>query len=140
MDLSQWNVIVVDDEPDSGGVAQFILTYHGAKVRIAPTAVGLIEQLRAERPTFVLLDLSMPRISGWEILKEVRADPALSDLPLIALTAHAMQGDTEKGMEAGFDGYITKPISLATFLPQIEAALEAAKTRASKKGIVKDGQ
>jgi two-component system cell cycle response regulator DivK len=68
------------------------------------------------RPDLVLLDISLPDMDGTEILKRIRADATLSSLPVIALTAHAMTGDREKYLAAGFDDYITKPIIDETLL------------------------
>lgn len=66
--------------------------------------------MRAERPDLVLLDISLPEIDGSEVLKRMRQDPVLRDLPVVALTAHAMTGDREKFLGAGFDDYVSKPI------------------------------
>lgn len=65
---------------------------------------------REERPDLVLLDISMPGMDGTEVLARMRADPALAEVPVVALTAHAMEGDRERYMAQGFDGYVTKPI------------------------------
>ena len=66
--------------------------------------------MREEPPDLVLLDISLPEMDGTEVLKQMRADAALQDIPVIALTAHAMSGDREKYLAAGFDEYVTKPI------------------------------
>ena len=66
--------------------------------------------MRAEKPDLVLLDISLPEMDGTEVLRRMREDPALSDLPAVAITAHAMAGDRERYLEAGFDDYVSKPI------------------------------
>ncbi len=66
--------------------------------------------LRRSRPDLVLLDISLPGMDGVEVLQRIRTDEALRDLPVIALTAHAMAGDRDRFLDAGFDGYVTKPI------------------------------
>ena len=72
--------------------------------------------MRADVPDLVLLDISLPEMDGTEVLRRIRADEKLSDLPVIALTAHAMAGDREKFIGAGFDDYVTKPIVDETLL------------------------
>ena len=118
---SSWNVLVVDDEPDNIGVVEYILLFHNAKVRIANSGQACLEILRQERPSFLLLDIQMPIMSGWDVLKEIRNDEKLRDLTVIAFTAHAMAGDREKALAAGFDGYITKPISPLSFVDDVKA-------------------
>jgi CheY-like chemotaxis protein len=120
-DPSTWNVLVVDDEPDNIGVVEYILLFHNAKVRIANSGLACLESLKQERPTVVLLDIQMPLMSGWDVLKEIRNDENLRDLTVIALTAHAMAGDREKALAAGFDGYISKPISPLSFVDDVKA-------------------
>ena len=71
----------------------------------------------------------MPKMSGWEVLKQVREDAALKDVVVIALTAHAMHGDRERILAAGFDGYFSKPISPLTFVKDVSAILEARSNK-----------
>lgn len=123
LDISQWNVLIIDDEPDNIGVVEFILGFYKVQMQSATSGAAGLEVLRQQHPTLLLLDVQMPAMSGWEVLAEIRKDPTLKDLVVIALTAHAMSGDKEKALEAGFDGYMTKPISPATFLEDIKAVL-----------------
>ncbi len=126
-EMATWDVLIVDDEPDNVGVAEKVLVFNGAKVRTACDGIEGLIRLEERRPTFVLLDLSMPHMDGWEMLRRLRSNPETSDLIVIAVTAHAMIGDAERAMEAGFDGYITKPFRLADFLPQIKDFYHQAK-------------
>ena len=123
--FSGWVVLIVDDEPDNVLVAQKVLTYHGAVVHVARNGIEGIELWEDLQPTFVLLDLSMPELDGFKTLEMIRQLPNGVGCPLIALTAHAMVGDRERVMRAGFDGYIAKPFRLDTFLRDITAILEA---------------
>lgn len=118
-EVSDWTVLIVDDEPDNRIIAEKVLTFNGATVVTAENGVQGIAILEMTSPSFILLDLSMPEMDGWEMLKRMRADSRWSAIPAIALTAHAMVGDRERVMEAGFDGYIAKPFRLSTFMTEL---------------------
>ncbi len=119
-----WTVLVVDDEPDNIGVVEAILNYYCATVHAAANGSEGLNTLENVLPTFILLDLSMPGMDGWQMLTHIRANPATARIPVIALTAHAMPEDVERVQVAGFDGYIPKPLRLATFLLEIQTCLE----------------
>ena len=121
--IQDWNVLIVDDEPDNLGVAQKILRYNGAEVHIASNGVEGLAILENITPTFILLDLSMPEMDGWEMFSRLRTLSHLRKIPVIALTAHAMSGDKEKVLSAGFNGYISKPFRIASFLEDIHRCL-----------------
>lgn len=132
-DVAGWNVLIIDDEPDNIGVIEGILTFYDAEVHCALDGRSGLESIKKLHPTFVLLDISMPYMDGWKLLKAVRADPEIASIPVIALTAHAMPGDKEKGLEAGFDGYITKPVEIMKLIDQIKGILlNAAQARTDK--------
>jgi CheY-like chemotaxis protein len=124
LDLSQWNVMFIDDEPDNIGVVEFVFGFYHVAMRSATSGVEGLTMLRQQIPTVLLLDIQMPAMSGWEVLAEIRKDAVLNNLVVIALTAHAMAGDQEKALAAGFDGYLTKPISPVTFIEDIKAVLK----------------
>lgn len=126
-ELQGWVVLIVDDEPDNLTVAQRVLSYGGAQVCVARDGrEGLDVLASGLRPTFVLLDLSMPEMDGWEMLRRVRETPGLAQITVIALTAHAMAGDREKALQAGFNGYIAKPFRIDSFLEEIRRCLADA--------------
>ena len=79
----------------------------------------------AERPDLILMDLNLPEIDGWEATRRLKADPATCDIPIIALSAHAMAGDCEKALATGCDDFDTKPIEFDRLLAKIEQALGA---------------
>jgi len=123
-EAANWTVLIVDDEPDNLSIPREVLTFNGAQVYTAADGIEGLEVLKTVTPTFILLDLSMPNMDGWEMLRQIRANPKTARIPVIALTAHAMSGDQEKVMTAGFDGYIAKPFWLPTFWSEIERCLE----------------
>ena len=115
-------VAVVDDNSDNRLIIRTILE---DQYEIMEFASGLeaIEGFRKNKPDVVILDISLPEMDGTEILRRLRDDPQLHDLPVIALTAHAMSGDREKAIAAGCDDFDTKPVDLARLLEKIEALL-----------------
>lgn len=102
-------IAVVEDNPDNRLLVQVILEpfYEVVEYESGPAA---LEGLPKEAPDLVLLDISLPEMDGTEVLRRIRADAQLQSLPVIALTAHAMAGDREKYLAAGFNDYVTKPI------------------------------
>ncbi len=102
-------IAVVEDNPDNRLLVQVILEslYKVVEYENGFTALA---GLPKEKPDVVLLDISLPEMDGAEVLRRMRADPQLRMLPVIALTAHAMSGDREKFLAAGFNDYVTKPI------------------------------
>lgn len=123
IDMKQWVVLIVDDEPHNVGVAQKVLGYNGATVYTAKDGIEGLHMMEQIEPTFILLDLSMPNMDGFEMHRNLRANTAFRHIPVIALTAHAMQKDRERVMDAGFDGYISKPFRIESFLQEINKCL-----------------
>lgn len=108
-------IALVEDNPDNRLLVRAILESL-YEVTEYETGSAALEGLQNEKPALVLLDVSLPEMDGTEVLRRLRADTGLRDLPVIALTAHAMAGDREKYLAAGFDEYVTKPIVDETLL------------------------
>jgi CheY-like chemotaxis protein len=117
--LSQLSVLVVDDEPDSLDGVTGVLEFYGASVYNASNGKEAAELLETLKPDLILSDLSMPLMDGWALIAHIRQTPRLANIPVIALTAHAMTGDRQRGMNAGFTSYLTKPISALTLLSDL---------------------
>ena len=124
-DATTWVVLVVDDEPDNLTIAEMMLKYAGATVYSAQNGVEGLKLLDTITPSFVLLDISMPQMDGWDMLQVMRESPQWRTLPVIACTAHVMPGDKEEVMQAGFDCYLPKPFRMKTFVPDIRKCLKA---------------
>lgn len=121
--LSGWDIVVIDDEEDSAEVAEIILLTYGAEVYVASNGkegLGLVQEVK---PRLIICDLSMPVMDGWGFITKIKKDRALADIPVIALTAHAMVGDREKAIASGFHNYLTKPLTVKTFMGDLIALL-----------------
>ncbi len=104
-------ILLVEDEPDTRELVRLTLELDGHDVLEAETAEEAILRARSGRPDLILMDLSLGgKFDGLEATKRLRADPAFEETPIIALTAHAMQGDRERSLAAGCDDHWTKPI------------------------------
>ena len=102
-------IAVVEDNPDNRLLLQALLEDRHELTEYENGADAL-DGMRASPPELVLLDISLPRMDGTEVLRRMRGDPALADVPVIALTAHAMSGDRDRFLDQGFDDYVAKPI------------------------------
>ena len=117
-------VLVADDNAVSRELIREILEYDQYEVIEAGDGGEALEKVRQHRPDLALLDIQMPVMDGNAVIRHIRADPALSNLPVAALTAYAMQGDRERALAAGFNSYITKPIEIPDFRAQVAKLLE----------------
>ena len=116
-------IAIVEDHPDNRLLVQMILEGRYDLAAYETGAEALVG-LRQHKPDLLLLDISLPDMDGAELLRQLRADATLRDLPVVALTAHAMSGDRERFLALGFDDYVTKPIvEEALLLNAVEAAL-----------------
>jgi two-component system, cell cycle response regulator DivK len=119
-------ILVVEDSPDNMKLFRTVLTLKGHEVTGLPGGEGLLETIERTTPDLVLMDIQLPGQDGFALLREIRQS-AFSALRVVALTAHAMTGDRERALEAGFDGYITKPIDIRNFPTQVSRALSGER-------------
>jgi two-component system cell cycle response regulator DivK len=115
-------ILIVEDSPDNMKLFRTLLTLKGHEVTGLPGGVGLLQTIEQTAPELVLMDIQLPGQDGFALLETIRQS-SFSALRVIALTAHAMTGDRERALAAGFDGYITKPIDIRNFPAQISRAL-----------------
>lgn len=101
-------LIVEDIELNRELLAQLLEDRH--RLVFAEDGVAALERAAEARPDLILMDLSLPRMDGWEAIRRLKADPALAHIPVIALTAHAMRGDEERARGCGCDDFLTKPV------------------------------
>ena len=105
-------ILVVEDNPDNLVLITDILTSLDYDVSVAGDGEAGIAKATTEQPDLILMDMSLPIMDGWKASQQIKSDPALKHIIIIALTAHAMVGDREKVLAAGCDDYLSKPIDL----------------------------
>lgn len=120
-------ILVVDDERHIVRLVEVNLTRAGYDVVTAYDGVEALEKVKSEHPDMIVLDVMMPRMDGFEVLKRLQADPATQDIPVIMLTAKAQDADIFRGWSSGVSSYLTKPFNpreLLTFVERIFQSLE----------------
>src|SRR5258708_20193862 len=113
-------VLAVEDNEEHRVVYSSILRHFGYDVSEAMDGEEGITKARAEQPDLILMDISIPIIDGWEATQVLKHDPTTKDIPIIALTAHALASDREKAMEVGCDGYLAKPSAPPPLFPELQ--------------------
>jgi CheY-like chemotaxis protein len=116
-------VLLVEDQEMNRDMLSRRLKKRGYEVSIAVDGAEGLEKARSEAPELILMDMSLPVIDGWEATRQLKADEATRGIPVVALTAHAMNSDREKALEAGCDAYETKPVELPRLLATMEKLL-----------------
>ena len=116
-------VLLVEDNEDNRIVYSTILRHFGYEVSEALNGEEGIAKARSERPDLILMDISIPIIDGWEATQVLKHDPVTRDIPIIALTAHALASDREKAMEVGCDGYLAKPCEPRAVVAEVQRFL-----------------
>lgn len=115
-------ILVIEDNEMNRDMLCRRLARKGYSVLVAQDGAEGITVARAETPDLIIMDLSLPRVDGWEATKRLKADGTTSEIPIIALTAHAMSTDKDKALAAGCDDFDTKPIDFTRLLQKIENA------------------
>ncbi len=117
-------ILVVEDNPLNLRLVRDILEHRGHEIVTARSVPGARKRLEATLPDLVLLDIQLPGGGGEKLLEEIRGNPTLAHLPVVAVTALAMDGDRERLLRLGFDGYVRKPIDTRLFGPAIESFIK----------------
>ena len=117
------SVLIVDDEPNIVLSLQFLMKKTGFEVRTAKDGEEAMAEIARAAPDLVLLDVMMPKIDGFSICKQIRANPEWKDMRIIMLTARGRDVEREKGLALGADDYITKPFSTKDAIARVEAVL-----------------
>jgi two-component system, cell cycle response regulator DivK len=116
-------ILVVEDQEDLRGVLRDLFTHSGYIVIEAADGATGVASAKSNRPDIILMDIQMPVIDGYEATRQIKADPALAQIPVVAVSSFAMKGDEEKARAAGCDHYVTKPYSPIQLLRMIRGHL-----------------
>ena len=120
-------ILVADDDVDIRELVEFKLSTMGHEIIAVGDGAAAVEACRADKPDLAVLDVMMPGVSGLDAIREIRADAALADLPVILLTARAQESDVETGFDSGADDYITKPFSPRELASRVQALLSRSR-------------
>jgi len=118
-------ILLVEDNEMNRDMLSRRLVRRGFEVVMAVDGEQGVHMAASDAPDLILLDMSLPVLSGWDAAQKLKADPATQEIPIIALTAHAMGGDREKALEAGCDEYDTKPVEFKRLLEKMNQFLKA---------------
>ena len=108
--MTQKTVLIIEDEEDAAELFAEMMRVSGFRVLKTSTSTPALSMMTAEKPDVVILDIMMPEISGLDILRQMRSDPALANIPVVVVSATTMPADIKSGMEAGASTYLTKPV------------------------------
>lgn len=122
-------ILIVDDNVDSRELVVKVLKARGYQTIEAVDGEDALEKAIEQRPDLILMDRALPKIDGYEVTRRLKSQEEFKDTPIVALTAHAMRGDREKALEAGCEGYISKPINVRALPEQIRPYLQGKKER-----------
>lgn len=129
-------ILVIEDNEQNRILMRQILKYHGYEVLEAEDGAAGLKMAGEHMPDLVLLDLQMPVMGGFAVIREMRKTPELSDLKVIAVTSFAMKGDREKALEAGFNDYVTKPIDTRKFIEIVKNIIPGGNATPVKQVIL----
>lgn len=122
--MGKGNILVVEDNMDNFELVRFVLEQAGYDVLLAMNGREGVSAARLQKPDLILMDLSMPEMDGWTAAEKLKEDPVTRSIPLYAITAHTLPRDRYRALQAGCDGYISKPIHVESFLEMINKAFD----------------
>lgn len=119
-------ILIVEDKANSRELLRTVLEQQGYAVTEASDGEDALNKIREAAPDLVLMDLQIPARNGYDVLQEIRKNPGLEHIPVVAVTANAMPGDRERVLAAGFTSYISKPVALAILRQEVSRLLGPA--------------
>jgi two-component system, cell cycle response regulator DivK len=122
--MSKGRILVVEDNMDNYELVRFVLERAGYDVFLAVNGRDGVDAARLQKPDLILMDLSMPEMDGWEAAEKLKSNESTRSIPLLALTAHTLPSERQRAIQAGYDGYLTKPIYVQGLLDVISETFE----------------
>jgi CheY-like chemotaxis protein len=130
MTLSEKTVLIIEDEADAAELFAEMMRVSGFRVLKTSSSTPALRLIATEKPDIIILDIMMPDVSGLDILRQMRQDPELADIPVVVVSAKSMPADIKIGMEAGASTYLTKPIGFLELKEAVERAMGNQSTAA----------
>jgi two-component system, cell cycle response regulator DivK len=122
--MSKGRILIVEDNMDNYELVRFVLERAGYEVFLAVNGRDGVDAARLQKPDLILMDLGMPEMDGWTASQKLKSEEATKSIPLYALSAHTLPGERKRAIQAGCDGYVTKPIRVQSFLDLINETFE----------------
>jgi len=119
-------LLIIEDNPNNRYLVTFLLTKGGHEVFEAETGSSGLDMAIKIKPDLILLDIQLPEMDGYTVMRHLKQHPQLKSIPIVAVTSYAMPGDRQKCLDAGAEGYIEKPIDPSSFVFEVEQFLEAS--------------
>jgi two-component system cell cycle response regulator DivK len=120
-------ILIVEDNEDNRELVVKVLRNKGFQMVEAADGEEALEKAVAEKPDLILLDISLPKLDGYEVAKRLKSMDEFKEIPIVAFTAHAMKGDREKVIVAGFEGYISKPVNIRELPDQVKSYIRGKR-------------
>lgn len=117
-------ILIAEDEPDIRDLVAFTLRFSGYEVVTGTNGEEAVELAKQELPDLILLDVRMPRMTGYEACKQIKADPSLEDVPVVFLSAKGQEAEIRNGMESGAEEYLLKPFAPAQLIERVRSVLD----------------
>jgi len=137
--MSKKRIVIVEDEKDMADLVARRLTREGYAVETASDGVAGLDKIRSRLPDLALVDIMLPRMSGLDLLSELRKEPRTANIPVVIMTAKGEESDVVLGLHLGADDYVIKPFSLSVLTARVAAVLRRAAAATPGKGVIKIG-